>query len=94
MNEIDNTDAGGALVECVAQLNDEDRRAVRRYWDEVTREVWDSLVEQETAGVSLYGIACRERREARRAIARVALSTAGGRSGPNRVGAVLSGEAA
>ncbi|OLL99239.1 hypothetical protein Ae406Ps2_3023c [Pseudonocardia sp. Ae406_Ps2] len=81
----------------MAQLSDDGRRAVRRYWDEVTREVWGSLAVQASPGASEYGIACRERREARRAIARVALSTVGRRSALGRVGtagAVLGGEAA
>lgn len=31
---------GMALAECIAPLDDEDRRAVHRYWDRVIWEEW------------------------------------------------------
>lgn len=69
------------LAECVALLDEEDRRAVRRYWDRVVREEWvePSRWMARPAPVERTG---RQRREARRAIARIAAA--------GRVAAVVS----
>jgi len=37
-NEMDSTAEGAALTDCVVPLDEEGRRAVRRYWDRVIRE--------------------------------------------------------
>lgn len=62
-----------SLADCVAQLDDAGRRAVRRYWERVIREEWvpPSRWERRTAPVDG---AARQSREARRAMARVAAS--------------------
>jgi hypothetical protein len=61
-----------ALTECIAPLDDEDRRAVRRYWEQVIRE---ELVPAERVAprpVPLEELdERRERRTARRAVATV-----------------------
>jgi hypothetical protein len=65
-----------ALVECVVPLDDEGRRAVRRYWEQMIREEWVPQVER------VRGLASvaerderRSRREARRAMARIAAAS-------------------
>ena len=35
---MDNTQDGAALADCIAPLDEEGRRAVRRHWDRVIRE--------------------------------------------------------
>jgi len=60
-----------ALAECIAPLNEEDRRAVRRYWEQVIRE--ELLpVRRAPRAVPLAEDGRRERRAARRAVARIA----------------------
>lgn len=67
---MSSTTTGAALAECTALLNEEGRRAVRRYWDQVVREEWVAP----SRGVPRLVLieSGRERREARRAMARVA----------------------
>lgn len=68
------------LAECVAPLDEEGRRAVRRYWEQVIREEWVPSVRPASRAVSLAELdERRERREVRRAMARVA---AAGRLAP------------
>lgn len=61
---------GAALVECIAPLADENRRAVRAYWEQVIREEWMPPVRRIPQVVAQDGR--RQRREARRAMARIA----------------------
>lgn len=61
------------LDECVAPLDDEGRRALRRYWSQVVWEEWvPPAARREPSPVSAAAEG-RRRREARRAMARVAL---------------------
>jgi hypothetical protein len=76
---MDSTTNGAALVECVAPLGEEGRRAVRRYWEQVIREEWVPPVRRVPRAVPLDTDGRRERREARRAIAQIA---AAGRVAP------------
>lgn len=70
---MDSTTNGSALVECVVPLDEEGRRAVRRYWEQVIREEWEPPVRRVSRAVPLAELdERRERREARRAIARIA----------------------
>jgi hypothetical protein len=62
-----------ALDECVAELNEDERRAVRRYWEQVIREEWVPSTRRTPRPVSLPELdERRERRSARRAVARIA----------------------
>jgi hypothetical protein len=61
-----------ALAECVVPLDDEGRRAVRRYWERVIREEWVPPVRRVRRPVPLAEDGRRERRAARRAVARIA----------------------
>jgi hypothetical protein len=61
-----------ALAESVAPLDDEDRRALRRYWEQVIREEWVSPERRVSRAVPLPEDGRRERREARRAVAPIA----------------------
>jgi hypothetical protein len=72
---MDSTTNGGVLVECVAPLNEEGRRAVRRYWEQVIREEWAEPVRRMPRAVPSDADIRRERREARRAIARIAAAS-------------------
>ncbi|MGQ0574465.1 MAG: hypothetical protein ACT4RN_09695 [Pseudonocardia sp.] len=67
------------LAECVVPLDDEGRRAVRRYWEQVIREEWVPATRRAPRAVPLAEDGRRERREARRAVARIA---AAGRVAP------------
>lgn len=69
---MDSTTNGAALAECVAPLDEDARRAVRQYWEQVIREEWAPLVRRMPRAVPLAEDGRRERREARRAIARIA----------------------
>ena len=60
-----------SLDECVAPLADEDRRALRRYWEQVIREEWVPPAKRAPRPVPLAEDGRRERREARRAVATV-----------------------
>ncbi|MGQ0576514.1 MAG: hypothetical protein ACT4RN_20245 [Pseudonocardia sp.] len=60
-----------ALTECTAPLDDEECRALRRYWDQVIREEWKPLAGRRPLPVLLAEDSRRQRREARRAMARV-----------------------
>ncbi len=65
-----------ALAECVVPLDDEDRRAVRRYWEQVIREEWVPPVERVQGLASLAERdERRARRQARRAMARIAAAS-------------------
>jgi hypothetical protein len=80
---------GAELAECVRSLDEEGRRAVRRYWDQVIQEEWVPPVRPATRAVSLGELdERRERREARRAVSAVA------RLAPRRVGLASGPEAA
>lgn len=60
------------LAECVGQLDDEDGRAVRRYWYRVVREVAaEPVVVPVGYPVPFAADVRRERRETRRAFARI-----------------------
>jgi hypothetical protein len=66
------TDAA-ELAECIAPLDDEGRRALRRYWEQVIQEEWVPPARRAPRPVPLSGLdERRARREARRAIARIA----------------------
>jgi hypothetical protein len=66
---------GAALADCVVPLDEEDRRAVRRYWKQVIREEWCPPVRRVPRAVPLPTDGRRERREARRAVARIAAAS-------------------
>ena len=90
---MDSTIHPADLDGCVRPLDEEDRRAVCRYWEQVIREEWCPPVRRMPRAVSLPELERRrDRREARRAVARVAAA------GRVRVRAVAvsrrSGEAA
>lgn len=63
------------LDECVVPLDEEGRRAVRRYWEQVIREEWCPPVRRVPRAVPLAEDGRRERREARRAVARIAAAS-------------------
>lgn len=68
------------LAECVRPLDEDGRRAVRRYWEQVIWEEWVRSVRPARRAVSLAELdGRRERRQARRAVARIA---AAGRLAP------------
>ena len=68
---MDSRAKGAALSECIAPLDEEGRRAVRRYWEQVIREEWVPPVRRAPRPVPLAEDGRRERREARRAMARI-----------------------
>lgn len=74
------------LAECVVPLDEEGRRAVRRYWELVIREEWEPPARRVPRAVPLECDGRRERREARRAVARIAAAA-------SRVAPVVSGSA-
>jgi hypothetical protein len=63
------------LDECMAPLNEEDQKAVRRYWEQVIREEWEPPVRPRPRAVPLPEDGRRERREARRAVSRIAAAS-------------------
>lgn len=63
------------LTECVRPLDEESRRSVRRYWEQVIREEWVPSVRRVPRAVPLPEDGRRERREARRAIAAIAAAS-------------------
>jgi hypothetical protein len=68
---MDSTISPADLDQCVVPLDEVSRRAVRRYWEQVIRE--ELLpVEQAPRAVPLPEDGRRERRQARRAVARIA----------------------
>lgn len=90
-----------ALTDCVAPLDEDNRRAVRRYWEQVIREEWVPSVRPAPRAVPLAELdERRERRAARRAVARIAaagrLAPVVALRSPSAVagGSVLAGEAA
>ena len=64
-----------ALDECVRPLDQEGRRAVLRYWEQVIREEWVPPARRAPRPVPLAEDRRRERREARRAVARIAAAS-------------------
>ncbi len=64
-----------ALTECVVPLDEEGRRAVRRYWEQVIWEEWEPPARRVPRPVPLAEDGRRERREARRAVARIAAAS-------------------
>ncbi len=64
-----------ALAECVVPLDDEGRRAVRRYWEQVIREEWEPPARSAPRPVPLAEDGRRERRQARRAVTRIAAAS-------------------
>lgn len=64
-----------ALAECVVPLPKEARRAVRQYWEQVIREEWMPPVRRRPRAVPLPEDGRRERREARRAVSRIAAAS-------------------
>ena len=68
------TDPAG-LDECVRPLDEEGRRALRRYWEQVIREEWVPPLRRVPRPVPLAEDGRRERREARRAVARIAAAS-------------------
>jgi hypothetical protein len=72
-DEMSTTKDGAALAECVAPLSEDERRSVRRYWEQVIREEWVPASRRVRRPVSLAELdERRERRSARRAVARIA----------------------
>jgi hypothetical protein len=66
-------DDAGALAECLAPLDAEHRSALRGYWEQVIREEWVPPAEREPARPAMAELdERRARREARRAMARIA----------------------
>ena len=63
------------LADCVVPLDEESRRSLRRYWELVIREEWVPPSRQAPRPVPLAEDGRRERREARRAIARIAAAS-------------------
>ena len=61
-----------ALDECVRPLDEDDRRELRRYWEQVIREEWVPPSRWMPRAVPLAEDGRRERRQARRAVARIA----------------------
>jgi len=68
---MESTTDPAALAECIAPLNEEGRRAVRRYWEQVIREEWVPADRSVPRAVPVVEDGRRERREARRAVARI-----------------------
>jgi hypothetical protein len=57
---------------CVRPLDEDDRRELRRYWEQVIREEWVPPSRWKPRAVPLAGDGRRERRQAHRAVARIA----------------------
>ena len=72
---MESTTDPAALDECVGPLDEEGRRAVRRYWEQVIREEWVPPVRRVPRPVPLPEDGRRERRQARRAVARIAAAS-------------------
>ncbi|WP_103379743.1 hypothetical protein [Pseudonocardia dioxanivorans] len=83
-----------ALADRIDPLCDDERRRLVSYWDQVIREEWTPVIEGPPAARSLAELdERRARREARRAMARIA--RAGQRRAPAaRLAATIGGEAA
>jgi hypothetical protein len=86
------------LTECIVPLDEEGRRAVRRYWEQVIREEWVPPVRRVPRPVPLPEDGRRERRAARRAVARIAAASRTARvhvlPAPAPQGSQFGGEAA
>jgi hypothetical protein len=70
-----------ALTECIAPLPETARRAVFLYWEQIIREEWEPPVRRRPRAVPLSEDGRRERREARRAVTRIAAASRGPGSG-------------
>jgi glutathione S-transferase len=70
-NEID----PAALTECIAPLPDAARRAICQYWEQVIREEWEPPVRPRPRAVPLSEDGRRARREAPRAVSRIATAS-------------------
>jgi hypothetical protein len=66
---------GAQLAECMSLLDEDAQRAVRRYWEQVIREEWVPQVRRRPRAVPLAEDRRRERREARRAVGRIAAAS-------------------
>lgn len=67
-----------ALAECVAPLGIAAQRALREYWDQVVREEWIPPARRVPSPLPPADVCRRERREARRAMARIAAASRSG----------------
>ncbi|MGD9529618.1 MAG: hypothetical protein AB7L91_14580 [Dehalococcoidia bacterium] len=85
-----------ALAECIAPLDDEDCEVLHRYWDRVIEDVWSALpVQSVPRAASLAELEeRRRRREARRAMTRVAAAGRAVRFLPSPVRVAAPGRAA
>jgi hypothetical protein len=72
---MDSKTGVAALADCIAPLDDEDRRALRAYWEQVIREESIPPVRRVPSPVPSALERRRERREARRAVARIATAS-------------------
>ncbi len=72
---MDSTINPADLAECVVPLDEEGRRAVRRYWEQVIREEWVPPARRAPRPVPLAEDGRRERRVARRAVAQIAAAS-------------------
>jgi hypothetical protein len=71
--DVVDIDDAGALADCIAPLDAEQRSALRGYWEQVIREEWVPPTERVPARPAMAGLdERRARREARRAMARIA----------------------
>lgn len=88
---MDSTTDVATLADCVAPLDEDGRRAVRRYWERVIQEEWVAP-SRRMPGLTLFDGSGRRGREARRAVARIAAAgrlgslPAGGSSAPGGLG--------
>jgi hypothetical protein len=65
-----------ALDDCVVALDEEGQKAVRQYWEQVIREEWVPAARPVPRAVSMAELdERRERRSARRAVARIAAAS-------------------
>jgi hypothetical protein len=70
---MDSTIYAGDLTDCVRPLDEQDRQALRRYWEQVISEEWTPAAEALPRAVSWEELdERRARRNARRAMARIA----------------------
>jgi hypothetical protein len=84
--------AGADLANCLGPLADDERRALRRYWDQVIREEWIPAERQAPRLVPLPEL--DERRERRRARRAFSLIAGAARRGSPTVRPAEGGEAA
>jgi hypothetical protein len=84
--------AGVDLANRLGPLDDDERRVLRRYWDQVIREEWIPAERQAPRLVPVPELA--ERRERRRARRAMTLIAGAARPGPAMARPVEGGEAA